>query len=250
MNRKVWGGPLQAMSLMILLAIVIVSGGCKKKDEVQKPVAPVHIDYGQGTGFCRLISANKYDGGGGMFKYDNLGRLASVSGGGASRVFSYDSNRIIVTVRNTPSIISGYDTVMLDSKGRIISSNFLSSRYFYNDQGELTHITWSDGQGTTGYNYFTWKDGDLVQDSSQSRVRRYAYYTNLPVQYASFHILGYWNTYGVPLYKPKHLLKTITDNGGNPIHFTYNIDDEGKIMSDTARAATFTSFSTYSYECN
>ena len=236
--------------------------------------APGVVDYGQGTGRCRLSvvtetpladTSKHYRA---ELHYDDHGRLQWVLNvycmnlmGGGSSAFEYRGD----TIESSHMYGSGDDMVVFNDAGKPGWATIISAysgdkvlvSFYYDNLGRVAE--WRQQYATEYDRIFTWSGNDLLADSTPvGMANNYEYYADRPGQYANPLTLNDYAYYGTPLWKFGHLPKSrkyLAYQGGGFVwlkdSYTYSFDADNKVMADTVRPGSGPGYyNTFSYECN
>lgn len=245
--------------LLVLMAGIITISSCRKKEK-DNPVAETPVDFGQGTGRCRLsaVTTHRFNSGSIGYlslSYDSIGRLRNVvninapflSFYGASTAFTYHGDTIFA--RHSGNF--GTDTVVLNNRNEIAQLGKTEPLIFEYDAAyqllALRHVN-----GSSADNYL-WKNGDMVKDSNYSNNYTAYSYFDKPMQYAAPDMLLYYTFWGVPFYKTRHLEKQYISHYSSvdTNNISYTFDADGKVISDTLKSSEpfYSYYNTFEYEC-
>ena len=254
------------LRLPLILLCLLAFAACRKKD-VQPSAAAAIPDFGQGTGRCRLhhvtqrkvVSNNQLGQTTELYlEYFGDGRIRSVTDVGTGLLlfttgtsFTYSGDTIFAAHEGG---VYGVDTVVLNARKQIFRTIGLrpedGSVFQYDAAGLLVTIGFP-----APFQYFKWEDGDVIEDSVSSGASQYqtfyTYYPDRLFQYANVDVLNIYGTWGMPMFKTKHLRKSLLTASGSEIEtFTYGFDADGKVVADTSwQAGYIQACRTFEYEC-
>lgn len=255
--KKIW------LCLITIATAFLLTPSCKKQSD-----NTAYIDYGQGTGNCRLIRATGYIGDRATdsttYFYDDSNRINQIINWDnvvpAVTSLNYQGNLLIIT-RTRGATMSSYDSIILNNNGDFSKrytydpggSLLVWCQYIYDAAGQLKARELYQSGIITNIDSFKWVNGDMVELSSSRGITYHYSYTNIPTQFFNLERQIGIEVVGRPEWKNKHMeqSRTVSTESGM-ILYDYKFDASGKIVTDNL-LDTHTGYNyktTLDYECH
>jgi len=244
---------------MATIACAVSLFSCKKhNDAVPKPcriVAEYDTVYGATITGESTMRTYSY-----QFNYDYQGRIIHQSQlpptDTFSRIWTYGPDYTYVTPEYYPG---SADTIFLDDSNLVAkvvsveSNNDITyTLYTYDAAGEVLTRTQKTNT-SAGQQYITnyvWSDGDMASSKDNSgNFTTYSYYTDKLATVGDPYRFRETTTYGVPIVRNKHLIKSTLSAGG-VINFNYTFDNSGRIATVSKAIGAFFEKTAYVYDCS
>ena len=244
--------------LLLVTFISFTVFSCNKDDDPQTEKDP------QQTSSCWINIL--YDKNGDVytqFTYNEDGKIDKATLGGITLDYQYSGNTIVIEGTNASGEFVSKSTYILNNKGYVINvraeydetgTSWTESQYEYEDDVRLVKsIGTNSTNGSQSFvQTYIWENGNLVSsETGTGKITTYSFYMDMPKQpgeYLSYTELIGPGT-GAKLYDTKNALKSFTTENGTT-SFTYQTDDDGKIVAMLAKAGTNPNSKVgYGYEC-
>lgn len=210
-------------SLVVILALggVMVSTSCKKNSVNGRVKSTTSTTTGQNP-----VTTT--------YSYDGQGRVLTIQDNSGTESYSYGPSTVTVTN------VQGQTTIYtLNNQGYAGSDN-QGLTYSYDNSGYLTAVAAQGGGSQTS----TYQNGDeqtrtIVSNGTTTIL--FTYLTNTDYRDYGKHFLGKRNS---------HVLNSVTVTSGNnttTYTFTYNFDDQGRVVTATQTGNNSITTTTYTY---
>ncbi|WP_417610831.1 hypothetical protein [Owenweeksia hongkongensis] len=229
-----------------IFSLLLVFSSCTKEDK--KESTPDPSPYSG----CRIIDASytlengftsEYS-----LEYDNQGRLiktTELTNEAKSYKISYSNNVIVSEALDSTGSLMSTTTYKLNDDGLMTSSKSVSASGFtfsktleYNSQNQLSKITSVHNGGTTTSERYFYTDDNISKITSSGPDIILTYYDDQPWQYGDPLYFSRYLTSGISELNNANLVKSIEYTGFEKSTYTYDFDNDGKILEINTHVTT------------
>jgi len=250
---------LSYFAWMLAIGSSVALFSCKKHNDtapkVCRIVAEYDTVYGATTAGGSTMGTFSY-----QFEYDYKGRFLHMSTlptstDTFSKIWTYGTGYAYVY---PGSYSNSTDTIYMDDSNRVTKvvtfepNNYITSTWYtYDAAGKVLTKTRKTNQSNDQYiSNYSWSDGDMISERDNSGyVTTHTYYTDKAASDGDPNVHHEITSYGVPIVRNKHLLKSSSFAGGI-VNYNYTFDNSGRIATVSVASGAYFGKTAYVYDCS
>lgn len=194
------------------------------------------------------------------FTYDESAKIIKAIAGGNTLNYTYSGNSIIIEEETPSGKFAGKATYLLNAKGFVTyvhaehneaGTNWSDNHYVYENDSLLVKYIGTNSTGSQPFvQTYTWQNGNIIaSETGTGKITTYTYYLDMPKKYGGYYSYINLISGGAKIIENKNELKSYSLNGITTT-FSYQTDDDGKIMVMMQNYGTTAISISYGYQCD